>query len=93
MASLRDNLGDVVEGAELEDEVAPVVGRQVDLHLDVLSHDVSPPDDAVPKVSPGLVFPWLFRRDILSSANVSVRGCVSLAFPLSARVSVMKTLR
>ena len=61
MASLRDDLRDVVEGAELEDEVAPVVGRQVDLHLDRLPHHVPPPDDAVPKLSTGLVFPRLLE--------------------------------
>ena len=61
-SSLRDDLLDVVEGAELEDEVPPVVGRQVDLHFDGLPHHVPLPDDAVPKLAPGLVFPRLFGR-------------------------------
>ena len=42
--SLGDYLGDVVEWAELEDKVAPVVGRQVDLHLDALAHHVPATD-------------------------------------------------
>ena len=59
MASLRDDLGGVVEGAELEREVSPVVGGEIDLHLDRLAHHVPPADDTVAELAAGLVLPWL----------------------------------
>ena len=39
--SLGDDLGDVVEGAEFENELSPMVRGQVDLNLDVLCQFMS----------------------------------------------------
>lgn len=52
-------LPDVVVGAQLEEEVAQVVGCDLDGHVDHLALLVGLDDDAGGELSPGLIGAWL----------------------------------
>ena len=83
-ALLGRHLVVVVDGTELEDKVAHVVGSQLDLDGHALSHDVPPSYDAISVFPFGFMFSWY-----ISIVSVSTDSTLAVVFTILGPIQII----